>query len=160
MALKKTAEVENAVLKQREERQQKLLQEQQEKERAAAEGRNSTLEGRWYRIPVTGDFFIGGKSNPECDYYISQNRGRWEITNKCPWPTWAIDKIQVRARQISFQLSGHFPGYPFSVATVTLTLSADGKTLDGIESVFQNGTEHLGDHTVRWIRREKQRRKN
>lgn len=154
MALKKTADAENAVLKQREERQQKLLQDQQEKERAAAEGKNFTVEGRWYRIPVPGDFFIGGKSDPECDYFINENGGRWTITNHCPWPTWAIDKIQVRARQINFQLSGHFPGYPYSVATVTFTLSVDGKTLEGIESVFQNGTEHLGDHTVRWIRRE------
>ena len=154
MALKQTAAAENEVKKQREERKLKLLEAQQEKELAVTEGRNSTLEGRWYQIPLPSGFFVGGKSKPECDYIINQNGGRWAITNGCSRPPWAIDNIQVQARLISFRLSGHDPGYPLSVVNVTFTLSADGKTLEGQESVFNQGNEPMGAHAVRWIRRE------
>jgi tetratricopeptide (TPR) repeat protein len=154
MALKQTAAAENEVKKQREQRQLKLLEAQQEKERAVTEGRNYTVEGRWYQIPLPSGFFVGGNSKPECDYIINQNGGRWAITNSCSRSLWAIDNIQVQARLISFRLSGHDPGYPLSVVNVTFTLSADGKTLEGQESVFNKGNEPMGAHAVRWIRRE------
>jgi len=144
----------DAAKKQAAELQRKLEEEQKEQARAERESRRYTIEGRWYETPTPGDFFIGGKSNPECDYVISQSSGRWSITNSCSKAPWTIDKIQVQARQISFRLSGNDPGYPVSVAVVTFWLSDDGVTLSGQESIFNSGAEHLSDHAVRWVRRE------
>ena len=152
--LKALAQVDNEAKKQKEQEQQKLQQEQQQKERAALEGMQLTVEGKWYQIPMPGDYFVGGESRPDCDYSISQSHGQWTVKNSCPRPGWAIDDIHVQGRQISFRLSGHDPGYPFAAVRVNFSLSADGKSLDGIESIYNNGTEHLSDHAVRWIRRE------
>ena len=152
--LKALAQVDNDAKKQKQQEQQKLQQEQQQKELAAIEGMKLTVEGRWYQVPMPGGYFVGGESSPNCDYSISQNRGQWAIKNSCPRPGWAIDNIDVHGRQISFRLSGHDSGYPFAAVAVNFTLSADGKSLDGIEAIYNNGTEHIGDHAVRWIRRE------
>jgi hypothetical protein len=140
--------------KQEKEQQKRALEEQQQETRAAIESRKYTVEGRWYPIPMAGNFFVGGEANQSCDYYVSQKGGRWAITNSCAKSAWAIDQIQIIDRQISFHLSGHDPGYPFTLVIVTFTLSDDGQTLVGQESVYNNGTEHLDDHPVRWSRRE------
>jgi len=152
--LKALAQVDNEAKKQKEQEQQKLQREQQQRERAALEGMQLTVEGKWYQIPMPGDYFVGGESRPDCDYSISQSHGQWTVKNSCPRPGWAIDDIHVQGRQISFRLSGHDPGFPFAAVRVNFSLSTDGKSLDGIESIYNNGTEHLSDHAVRWIRRE------
>jgi hypothetical protein len=152
-ALQRVAADEEAK-KQQKEQQQKAVEEQQQEDRLAGEARKYTLEGHWYQVPMEGNYFVGGQSKPECDYSINQSSGRWEITNNCSRSAWAFDKIQVRAREISFHLSGHDPGYPFTLITVTVTLSDDGKSLQGQEAVYLNGTEHIGDHPVRWNRRQ------
>jgi len=137
-----------------EEKRQKVLEEQQEQDRASAEAKHYTVAGHWYEVPLPGDYFVGGQSKPECDYIVSQNGGRWTIANSCSRGAWSIDTIQVIGKQISFHLSGHNPGYPFTLVTVQFTLSDDGQTLDGQDAVYNNGTEHLGDHAVQWKRRE------
>jgi hypothetical protein len=135
-------------------KQQKALEEQQAQDRASAEAKHYTVAGRWYEVPLPGDYFVGGQSKPECDYVVSQNGGRWSIANSCSRGAWAFDAIQVIGKQISFHLSGHNPGYPFTLVTVQFTLSDDGQTLIGQDAVYNNGTEHLGDHAVQWKRRE------
>jgi hypothetical protein len=137
-----------------EEKQQKALEEQQEQDRASAEAKHYTVAGRWYEVPLPGDYFIGGQSKPECDYVVAQNGGKWTIANGCSRSAWAIDTIQVIGKQISFHMSGHNPGYPFTLITVQFTLADDGQTLDGQDAIYNNGTEHLGDHPVQWKRRE------
>jgi tetratricopeptide (TPR) repeat protein len=147
-------EADDKAKKQAAEEQRKLVEDQKEKERADREARRYTIEGRWFETPSPGDLFIGGKSNPECDYSISQSGGKWAVTNTCSRPPWTIDKIQVQPGQISFRLTGNDPGYPVSVAIVTFRLSNDGETLNGQESIFNSGQAHLSDHAVRWVRRE------
>jgi tetratricopeptide (TPR) repeat protein len=137
-----------------EQQQHQAVLDEQEKEHAANEAKKYTVAGRWYEIPLSDDFFVGGKAKPECDYMVNQSGGRWSITNGCSRSTWAIDKIQAEPREISFQLSGHDPGYPYSLVTVTFALSEDGKTLEGRAAVFNKVFEPVGDHTVRWARRE------
>jgi hypothetical protein len=151
-ALQRVAADEDAK-KQAKEQQRRALAEKQLQDRAASQAGGYTVAGQWYDNPTQDDYFVGGQSKPECDYSVNQSAGRWVITNSCSRPTWAIDQIQVRAGEISFHLSGHDPGYPFTLVTVTLTLSDDGKSLAGQEAVYLNGTEHIGDHPIRWSRR-------
>jgi tetratricopeptide (TPR) repeat protein len=152
-ALQRVAADEEAK-KQAKDQQRRALAEKQLEDRAASQAGGYTVAGRWYDNPTPDNYFVGGQSKPECDYSVSQSAGRWVITNSCARPTWGIDQIQVRAGEISFHLSGHDPGYPFTLVIVTLALSDDGKSLGGQEAVYLNGTEHIGDHPVRWSRRE------
>jgi hypothetical protein len=152
-ALQRVAADEEAK-KQAKDQQRKALAEKQFEDRAASQAGGYTVAGRWYDNHTADDYFVGSQSKPECDYSVNESAGRWVVTNGCSRPTWAIDQIQVRAGEISFHLSGHDPGYPFTLVTVTLTLSDDGKSLGGQEAVYLNGTEHIGDHPVRWSRRD------
>jgi hypothetical protein len=140
--------------KQAEELQSKLLSEKQQEDRAAIEAMKYTVEGRWYEDTTPNDFFLGGKSSPECDYYVKQNGGRWTITNSCSRPKWGINDIEVRGRELNFRLSGHDPAYPFSQVGVTFELSEDGQTLAGRGNPYDNALVPIGDHPVRWVRRE------
>ena len=138
---------------QAEEQLRKLREDNRQQERSAVEGRQFTIEGRWYGIPVPNDYFVGDKSKPECDYIITQSSGRWTIKNACSRPSWAIDKIRVDARQISFRLSGHDPAYSFAEVNVTLGLSDDGQTLLGRATAYDKTYTPVSDRSVRWTRR-------
>jgi len=140
--------------KQAEELQSKLLSEKRQEERAVVEAMKYTVEGRWYEDTTPNDFFLGGKSNPECDYTVKQSGGRWTITNSCSRSKWGIDNVEVRGRELSFRLSGHDPAYPFSQVVVTFALSEDGKALVGRGNPYDNALVPIGDHPVRWMRRE------
>jgi hypothetical protein len=140
--------------KQEEELHSKLLSEKQQEELAVIEAMKYTVEGKWYQDTTPNDFFLGGKSNPECDYSVKQNGGRWTITNSCSRSKWGIDSIEVRGRELTFRLAGHDPAYPFSQVVVTFALSEDGKTLEGRGNPYDNALVPIGDHPVRWVRRE------
>jgi hypothetical protein len=140
--------------KQTEEQQRELLAVRQQDERAATAAGKYTVEGRWYEIPTPNDFFIGGKSNPECDYYVKQDGGRWTIKNNCLVSIRTIDKVEVKTRQLSFRLSGRDPGFPYSEVIITFTLSEDGQRLEGRGTPYDKDFFPVGDHTVRWERRE------
>ena len=77
-ALGKTAEDEQAKI-QTEKQQHKLFEEQQLKERSASDAMAYTVEGRWYQVSAPNGYFVGGAANPECDYYVKQIAGRWEM---------------------------------------------------------------------------------
>ncbi len=139
---------------QRKEEQQKIIEEQKKKQMADAQGANGTVEGRWYEIPSAGDYFVGGLDKPQCDYFVSQKSGRWTIKNSCGRPGWVIDKIAVHARVLSFKLSVRDPGFAFSTVAVNFGLSADGKTLEGQETIYDKGFVPLDNHPVQWIRRD------
>ncbi|MGA3373589.1 MAG: hypothetical protein ABSC48_17715 [Terracidiphilus sp.] len=140
--------------RQTEEQQRQLMAERQQGEPTDAEAGKYTVEGRWYAIPTQNDFFVGGKSNPECDYIVKQNGGRWTITNGCSASKRTIDKIEVKTRQLSFRLSGHDSSFPYSEVIITFTLSEDGQTLVGRGTPYDKDFFPVGDHTVRWMRRE------
>jgi tetratricopeptide (TPR) repeat protein len=140
--------------RQTEEQQRQHLAERQQGDHAATETGKYTVEGRWYEIPTPNDFFVGGKSNPECDYVVKQNGERWTITNGCSASKRTIDKIEVKTRQLSFRLSGHDSSFPFSEVIITFTLSQDGQRLEGRGTPYDKNFFPVGDHTVRWERRE------
>ncbi len=140
--------------KQTEQQQRQLQADRQQGEGASTQAGKFTVEGRWYEVPTPNDFFVGGKANPECDYYVKQNGGRWTITNSCSASKRTIDKIEVRTRQLSFRISGRDPAFPYSEVVITFTLSEDGQTLEGRGSLYDKDFFPVGDHSVRWIRRE------
>jgi tetratricopeptide (TPR) repeat protein len=152
-ALKQRAADEQAK-RQTEEQQRKLLKEQQQNQRAAIEAKKYTVEGRWYEASTPSIYFAGGESDPGCDYFVKQNGGRWVITSSCPQSKRTIDNIEVQTRQLSFRLSGHDPGFPFSEVDVTFALSSDGQTLEGRGTAYDKSFFPIGDHPVRWMRRE------
>ncbi|MGA2649285.1 MAG: hypothetical protein ABSF28_02120 [Terracidiphilus sp.] len=135
------------------EQRRKLLEEQRQKERADFEAGKYTFEGRWYAIPLPNNYFVGGELKPECDYSINQKSGRWDITNSCSRHNWAIEDIQLQTGQIRFRLSGHDPGYPFVMVSVTFALSGDGQALVGEETVYSEANISIGTYPVRWVRR-------
>lgn len=136
-----------------EEQRRKLLEEQRQRERADLEAGKYTVDGKWYDTPSPNNYFVGGESKPECDYSISQKSGRWDITNSCSRHDWAIGDIQVQTGQIRFRLSGHDPGYPPVMVSVTFTLSGDGQELVGAETVYNNSNNPVGTYPTRWVRR-------
>jgi len=146
-------EAEAKAKKQTEELQSRLLSEKQQAERAAIEAMKYTVEGRWYEDTTPNDFFLGGKSRPECDYYVKQDGKRWTITNGCSRPKWVIDNIEVQGRKLGFRLSGHDPAYPFAQVIITFVLSEDGQTLAGRGNPYDETLSPIGDHPVRWVRR-------
>ncbi|MGD0546392.1 MAG: hypothetical protein ABR991_01020, partial [Terracidiphilus sp.] len=99
-------------------------------------------------------FFSGGQSDPGCDYQIKQNGGRWSIANSCTRSKRTIDKIEVGVRQLTFRITAHDPGFPYAEVVITFGLSSDGKTLEGRAGVYDKDFFPIGDHPVRWIRRE------
>jgi len=140
--------------KQKEEQQSKVLEEQQQQERAANEASKFSVEGRWYEASTPNDYFVGGKSDPQCDFYVKQKGKQWVITNDCIRGKRSIDDVDVQTRQLSFRLSGNDPVAPFSVVSVTFTLSSDGQTLEGRGTAYDKTYYPVGDHPVRWMRRE------
>jgi tetratricopeptide (TPR) repeat protein len=139
--------------KQTEEQRLKLAQEQQQKERALIDSMKFTIEGSWYLVTAPTGYFVGGESNPQCDYIVKHNAGRWEIKNKCAPSKRSIDDIDVPPRQLSFKLTGRDAAFPFSEVMVTLSLSSDGQTLDGRAVTYDKKFAIFGDNPVRWMRR-------
>ncbi|MGD0832577.1 MAG: hypothetical protein ABR907_16715 [Terracidiphilus sp.] len=137
-----------------EEQRTKLQEEKKQQELAAIQAKKYTVEGRWYQASTPNDFFVGGDAIPDCDYYVQQNGGHWTITNTCSKSTRTIDNVEVQNRELSFRLTGHDRLYPFSEVVVTFSMSADGKTLLGRGTPYDKNFFPIGDHTVRWLRRE------
>jgi tetratricopeptide (TPR) repeat protein len=141
--------------KQADDLQRKLREEQKQKENDVAAAGQFSVEGTWYDASTQRLYFVGDKSNPECDYVIKHDRERWTIRNNCSRSTRTIDKIEVGARQISFRISGeHDSKFPFSEIVITFTLSRDGQTLEGRGTPYDKSYFPIGDHPVRWMRRE------
>ena len=98
-----------------------------------------TFEGRWY-------FFESALSNsynkPEGDLAISNNNGQWMITR--PDGMCDYDRVNVQGRQIVFREiqnpSVNGDAYTF---VYTLTLSGDGKRLEGTQKYFFQGALQL-----------------
>jgi hypothetical protein len=76
------------------------------------------------------------------------------MTSSCSQAKRAIDNIDVQNRQISFRLLAHDPAYPFGEVDYTLALSDDGKTLEGRVTAYDKNYMSVGDHAVRWMRKE------
>jgi tetratricopeptide (TPR) repeat protein len=140
--------------KQTEEQRRRFMEEQQLKANASIEAKRYTVEGKWYEASTPSEYFVGGEANPECDYTVKQNGGRWEIKSGCSKSSRAIDNIEVLPRQLSFRLSGKDSGFPFSEVDITLTLSNDGQMLEGRGNAYDKNFFPIGDHPVRWLRRE------
>ena len=151
-ALGKTA-AEDQAKKQSEEQRRKLLLEQQKKDRASSETMQYSIEGRWYPVIAPTGYFAGGESNPQCDYTILQNKGRWEIRNTCSPQKRTIEDVDVQPRQLRFKLVGRDPGFPFSEVLVSFNLSNDGQSMDGTETTYDKRYHNVGDQPVRWVRR-------
>lgn len=139
--------------KQAEDQKHKLVQEQKQKERASADAMQYTVEGSWYPVSAPGGFFVGGESNPGCDYTVKQDKKGWEIRSTCSPATRSIDNIQVQPRQLSFRLMGRDKEFQYSQITVALSLSNDGQTLEGTAVTYDKAFFAFGDHPVRWARR-------
>jgi tetratricopeptide (TPR) repeat protein len=138
---------------QAEDQKHALLQEQQQKERTSNEAINYSIEGRWYLVSEANENFFGGESNPECDYLIKQNFGRWEIKNSCSASKRNIHNIEAQPRQISFKLTGRDPGFQFSEVVVTLALSSDGQSLEGTAVTYDKKNLPFSNYALHWIRR-------
>ncbi len=151
-ALGQTAAAEQAK-KQAEDQRRKLLQEKQQKALASAEDMNLTVEGRWYPVLAPGGYFVGGESNPECDYLVKQTPKQSEVKSSCTPAKRSISDVDVQPRQLSFKLLGRDPEFPFSEVTITFTLSSDGQTLEGRAVPYDKSYFAAGDHPVRWMRR-------
>lgn len=139
--------------KQTTEQRRKLVQEKQQKELAATESMSYTIEGRWYPVSAPNGYFVGGESNPECDYIIRQNGKRWEVKSTCTPSTRTIDNVDIQPRQVSFRLLGKDPAFAFSQIAVSLSLSNDGQTLEGRAVTYDKSNYAFGDHAIRWMRR-------
>ncbi len=139
--------------KQADEQKHKLAQEQQQKERASADSMQYTVEGKWYPVSAPGGYFVGGESNPGCDYTVRQDKKGWEIRSTCSPATRSIDSIEVQPRQLSFRLVGRDREFQYSQITVALSLSTDGQTLEGTAVTYDKSFFAFGDHPVRWARR-------
>jgi tetratricopeptide (TPR) repeat protein len=139
--------------KQAEDQKHKLVQEQKQKERATADAMQYTVEGSWYPVSAPGGYFVGGESNPACDYTVKQNKKGWEIKSTCSPAKRFIDNIEVQPRQLSFRLLGRDPEFQFSQITVALSLSNDGQILEGTAVTYDKSFFAFGDHPVRWMRR-------
>jgi tetratricopeptide (TPR) repeat protein len=138
---------------QAEDQKHALLQEQQQKERTSNDAINYSIEGRWYLVSEANENFYGGESNPECDYLIKQNAGRWEIKNSCSASKRNIHNVEAQSRRISFKLSGRDPGFQFSEVVVTLALSNDGQSLEGTAVNYDKNYLPYSNYHLRWIRR-------
>jgi tetratricopeptide (TPR) repeat protein len=139
--------------KQEEDQKHKLVQEQKQKERASADAMQYTVEGSWYPVSAPGGYFVGGESNPNCDYSVRQSKKGWEIRSTCSPATRSIDNVEVQPRQLSFRLLGKDKEFQYSQIIVSLSLSSDGQTLGGTAVTYDKSLFPFGDHPVRWARR-------
>lgn len=151
-ALAKSAADEQAK-KQSEEQKRRTQEEQRKKELAVSEATSFTIEGRWYQDAAPSGYFVGGASNPQCDYFVRQFGGHWDIKDSCAPSKRTITDVEVQSRQISFKLMGRDADFPFSEVIVTFSLSNDGQTLEGRAVPYDKKFFIEGDHPVRWIRR-------
>ncbi len=103
--------------KQAEDVLKKQSMEQVQKEQPLAASGNFTFEGSWYDASTPKQYFVGGASEPDCDYEIKKNGGHWSIANHCPNLKRSIDRVDVQAGQLRFRLTGHDPAFPYSRVT-------------------------------------------
>lgn len=151
-ALGRTAADEQAK-KESAEQKSKLIEQQRQKELAVTEAMTYSVEGKWYQDSAQNGFFVGGESNPQCDYLVKQNGGRWDIKNSCIPRKRSITEVEVQPRQLRFKILGKDPEFPFSEIVITFTLSNDGQILEGRAVTYDNKFFQNGDHPVRWVRR-------
>jgi tetratricopeptide (TPR) repeat protein len=144
---------EDEAKKQAEDQKHKLIQDQLQRDRASADSMQYTVEGRWYPVSAPGGYFVGGESNPNCDYVVTQGKKGWEIKSSCTPPARSVDSIQVEPRRLSFRLLGRDKEFQYSQITVALSLSSDGQTLSGTAVTYDKSFFAFGDHPVRWARR-------
>ena len=133
--------------------QRKLLAEQKQNQRIATESMAYSVEGRWYPVLAPNGYFVGGESNPSCDYVVAQVKDRWEVKNTCTPSNRSISDVDVQPRQLSFRLRGKGSDFPFSQVSLTFSLSSDGQTLEGRAVTYDKSNFAFGDHAVRWVRR-------
>jgi len=139
--------------KQAEDQKHKLVLEQKQKERASADAMQYTVEGSWYPVSAPGGYFVGGESNPNCDYSIRQGKKGWEIKSNCTPAARSIDNVEVQPRQLSFRLLGKDKEFQYSQITVTLALSSNGQILEGPAVTYDKSLFPFANYPVRWARR-------
>jgi len=139
--------------KQAEDQKHKLVQEQKQKERASADAMQYTVEGGWFPVSAPGGYFVGGESNPNCDYTVRQGKKGWEIRSTCSPASRSIDTVEVQPRQLSFRLLGKDKEFQYSQITVSLSLSNDGKLLEGTAVTYDKSLYPFANYPVRWARR-------
>lgn len=140
--------------KQAEDLRHQQLQAQQQQVQNAVKSGGFTFEGSWYDASTPKQYFAGGKDEPDCDYEIRKSGGHWSIANHCPRLKRSIDRIEALAGQLSFRLTGHDPGFPYSEVAVTFTLSPDGKTMNGRGTYYDKENFAAGYYSVLWVRRQ------
>jgi hypothetical protein len=140
--------------KQAEDLRKKQILEQQRKEQTAIKSGAFTFEGSWYDASMPKQYFIGGKDEPNCDYVIRKSGGHWSIANQCPQLKRSIDRIEVQAGQLSFRLTGHDPGFPYSEVDLTFSLSPDGQKMNGRGTYYDKENFAAGYYSVLWVRRQ------
>jgi hypothetical protein len=140
--------------KQAEEQRKKQLLDQQQKEQTVVKSGSFSFEGSWYDASSPKQYFVGGKDDPNCDYEIRKSGGHWSITNHCPHLKRSIDRLEVLAGQLSFRLTGHDSGFPYSEVNVTFALSPDGQRLDGRGTYYDKDNFAGGYYSVIWVRRQ------
>jgi tetratricopeptide (TPR) repeat protein len=138
---------------QAEDQKHALLQEQQQKVHTSNDAINYSIEGRWYLVSEANENFFGGESNPECDYLIKQNSGRWEIKNSCSASKRNIHHVEAQSRQLSFKITGRDPGFQFAEVVVTLALSSDGQSLEGTAVAYDKKYLPYSNYHLHWVRR-------
>jgi tetratricopeptide (TPR) repeat protein len=138
---------------QAEELRRSQLQAQKQKEQTIAASGSVTFEGSWYDASTPKQYFVGGESEPECDYTIKKSGGHWSIVNHCPHMKRSIDRVDVQAGQLTFRVTGHDPAFPYSEVDVTFTLSPDGQKLDGRGTYYDKDNFAAGYYSVLWVRR-------
>jgi hypothetical protein len=141
--------------RQDQELQRKLrLEQQQQKKLADAAAGSFSVEGRWYQVSTPSNYFVGGETNPECDYVIKHTGVRWTISDSCARHAWTIEDVEVQARTISFRILGRDPAFPFGEVTVHFTLSSDGQALEGQANPYDRTFNTIASHPARWMRRD------
>jgi hypothetical protein len=144
----------DASARQEQEQQRKLRTQQQQQKLADAAVGNFSIEGRWYQVSTPSSYFVGGESNPECDYVIKHAGVRWTISNSCARRAWTIEDVEVQTKYLSFRILGHDPAFPFGEVTVTFTLSSDGRALEGQANPYDRTFNTIRSRPARWMRRD------
>ncbi len=138
--------------KQAEDERRKQSMSRCRKSRIADSG-NFTFEGSWYDASTPKQYFVGGGSEPDCDYEIKKSSGHWSIANHCPHLKRSIDRVDVQAGQLRFRLTGHDPAFPFSEVDVTFTLSPRRAEAGSPGTYYDQENFAAGYYSALWVRR-------